>query len=244
MNFSKRLKLLLTILVIVAIGAVVFYTYFWNSLPLGTVLFPNSQNANPTLNGTPATGPSKTTGNKPTTPRAGAGYVIQTSGKSLIVTSTAAGVTVTVPLNTVITQANAVLSLVPPESKSGEGFKIQKTEASFNDPLPGIASALSGKQSAFDALRSTEDSQEFNPNNVVAPSHITKLKNLTVDGHPAVQVHVTTTATAGQAARDFYLTWVREGITNWYIVRTAQGLTPEAKSALDLIFTSIKLLPQ
>jgi hypothetical protein len=132
-------------------------------------------------------------------------------------------------------------------NKSGPGYTIT-TDGKLlviTSPIAGVSlvapinTEASVNGGVLSITHSANDSKEFNPGNVVNVAHIVKMNNLSVDGVAAIKFHITTT---DSAARDFYLTWVHSGITNWYIVRTADGATPLAKASLDTITNSIHLV--
>ena len=240
---TTRMKWLLAVLAVVVLGSALYFSMLLSpAAPPGFDFFTTSSST-PSL---PESGNVPAGTKKPTTatpPKKNSGYSVDVHGKTETITSTGAGVTIEAPINTSISQTNAILTVTPPESGKGESLSFQKSSGAYPDGDSTVASSMNGTQLAFDALRTTLDDKEYNPNNGVHLAHITKLRTLSVDNHPAVTVHVAITASAGAPARDFYVTWVRSGITNWYIVRSAQGLTAPAKSALDSIFTSVKLLP-
>lgn len=199
-----------------------------------------------TSSSSPVTLPEAPDAEKPvtaTTPPAkpATGYSIQIHGATETITSVAAGASIDAPVNSAVSQERSVLSVRPPEATQGETIRLQKSTDSYGNTAMQIPSIVNGLQTGFDALRSAGDNREFNPANVAGPAHVHKMRNLTVSGYPAVQVHITTTAGSTGGAQDFYLTWVRSGSTNWYITRTAEGHTAAAKTALDIMFNSIVL---
>jgi len=241
---TQRTWGLLAVLGIVLIGAVIYFFHDFNGAE-------NPASPNPfafmTQTGTSAPSvPAKAKPSAPadttTTTKKPSGYTVDVHGKTESITSTAAGVVIDAPVNSLISQANTVLSVTPPQSTQGEMIQIQKTATGFGDALAGVRNALNGTQNGFDAIRTLEDTKEYNPGNVVQASHIVKIHNVTVAGVSAVYVRVTNSVSGATPARDFYVTWVHTGTTNWYIVRTNAGITAGASSALDAMVTSIKLL--
>lgn len=239
MNFTNRTKISLAVLVVVALAVSLYLAYFFNP---GFTSVPFFGHATSTSNGTATNGTGKPVAGTGTTPpkdTAAAGYTLTTNGTLQIVSSPIAGVALVVPLNTDISVASGVLSIQPPESTKGEKLLIHKTTGGYTDALPLVRTSLDGTQNAFDVLHNAKDSSEFNPGNVTNLAHITKLGNRTIDDVAAVSLRITTTEAS---PRDFYVIWVHSGISNWYITRTAQGLTPAAKSSLDTIVSSIRLI--
>lgn len=240
MDIKNRTNWIIGAAIVLVVGVAVYFAIKLS--PPSAPPFNFTATSTPSVNG-PAGSPS---GTKPssssTVVKKSLGYTIQVHGTTETIISNGAGVTIEVPVNTTVSQTNAVLSVTPPQSGNGESLKLQKTVAAFSDPLARVASLMNGTANGFNALRTANDNTEFNPGSVVSAAHVVKLRNLTVDGVAAVQVHITETALGSTPARDFYLTWVHSGITNWYIVRTSAGLTPAAASALDTAFSSIHLL--
>ncbi len=244
-NVSRRTRSIIGVAVIVVflIGLTAWY-----------LLRPSSSSTAPTATSTPAvvtttghgSAPSSAPGAsgsvaKPTKDNA-SGYTTQTNGAVETITSTAAGVSFTAPLNSTIAVKSGVLSVQPPQSTKNETILMQKTTGAYFDPLPFIRSAVGGTQLSFEAVYNSSNSADYNPGNVLNPGHIYKIRNLTVDDVPGVYLHITTVATGETPARDYYLTWVHTGTENWYIVRTSPGLTPASQTALDSIVGSLSLL--
>lgn len=244
LNVSRRTQSIIAIaaVVLLLIGLLAWY-----------ILRPSQTGQTPTASTTPSgatstqsapsyTGGGVSTTAKPKTKDNISGYTVATSGKTERITSTIAGVSFTTSINSDIAVVGGVLTVRPAESAKNETVAMRKTTGGFPSDFTFIRKAVDGTQLTFDAVRNSSDSSDYNPGNNLNPGHIYKIGNRFVDDIPAVYLHITTTATDNAPAEDYYLLWVHTGIENWYIVRSAPGLTAVSQTALDTIIGSLSLI--
>lgn len=242
LNLSRRNQSIIAVVLVVL--ALIGLASWYILRPRASAPSPTASSTPTTTSGTaPAQGAAGgTAASAKPAPKNGSGYSILTNGKQETITSALAGASVTAPINSDVSVENGALMVRPADSAKNELVSIQKTTGAFSDDLAFIRTALNGTQTGFDAVYNSGNSAEYNPGNNLNPGHIYKIGNRLVDDVPAVYLRITANAEDTAPAQDFYLLWVHTGITNWYVVRTAQGLTPQSQAELDGVIGSLSLI--